>query len=396
MYHSPVLRALRILSVLLIISMITAQLPGESERIEQELIHYNPRIKFITNARDLIWNALEEDRFSKADSLIRFMDDRFEEEKIHWLYPSERLLIGLIKGSAESIRNVGNLTLVFDSSLRDELTFITPDDGLFSLLSRHYKEHRDKVKERILKNRLTQEEQDFFHLLDMYIMDETNEKQTAMNEKCDAFLTRYPDSAYNEIIRKNFRYKLMPTGNSVSLGMFAGYAGTGGTLGEVFPVSSSFGVNVDYTFRNWFFNLDITISDPTGLTREISSGNDVFDPDNTYNINISQMNFGHIYSFQKFMVIPFAGINFSNIEETAYKTRGIRSSFAPGYGYGIQVEIPFYGKSNVFSILKYSVIVRVGKNHLDFSDIFENDIAGDFTYAQIGFGMRTTFFKRDY
>ena len=179
--------------------------------LESEISNYQlPDEIYISKARQMLADEMKNRNEDKIKEIVTHLLEKYEYSQVVPLYPWERFIIALEIDSPE----IGLKT--FDEIINPKDTYehyIFPKKDALSMESDKLLFHNHSIYvTQIITSNLNDEQKMLFEVFLDGISNDTVETidQNKVNEKCDTFLEKYPDSDYYDFVKEQLRFVIIP------------------------------------------------------------------------------------------------------------------------------------------------------------------------------------------
>jgi hypothetical protein len=265
------------------------------------------------------------------------------------LYLQEKILLrywlGQFKALPELIVNPDPL----DLQISDTVIILPPEDDLFTTLLNKVSNQAAYIKTVIEQNdSLNQEEKDFLTLSLDYFLGESHVSQEQLNQQSKAFIKKYPNSEYRNLIIDSYYLKYEKSKFGIDLSLLGGYHVNSGNVATLFDNGFALGLGIGVVHKSWILQTAIH----TGISRpkrDIYLNDTRWEYNHSSNIFQFESSIGHIINDQKRLsFIPFLGIGTTSIspvisteaDEEYYRGVAFKAKFTSYAGIGIRFKVP--------------------------------------------------------
>ena len=179
--------------------------------LESEISNYQLSDEiYISKARQMLADEIRDRNEDKVKDIVTHLLEKYEYSHSVPLYPWERFIIALEADSLE----LGLKTL--EDIIKPKETYINylyPKQDALSMESEKLLFHNYSIYvTQIITSNLNNEQKMLFQVFLEGISNGTVEKidQKKVNEKCDTFLEKYPNSDYYDFVREQLRFVIVP------------------------------------------------------------------------------------------------------------------------------------------------------------------------------------------
>ncbi len=234
----------------------------------------------------------------------------------------------------------------------------------------------------------------------------TEINQDMLNSIADEFLSTYPNSEYEKIVRKHIRYKWSPSKWGFVAEFFTGY----GIFTESLESNYTNNIPLGVAFDIYYKNFTLYLRDYIGFSKtknDIPYDDGLWEKGSQVRVFLPEASLGYVILDNKLIKFaPFAGIASTHIAPTTHDTDNepslekVALDFTTTYTIGFNIDIKLgrskipmvsYGPESSYWFLR----LRYAFNFPQFENKFD-DVNGNMHYLTIGLGGFGSKLKRDY
>lgn len=374
--------------------------------LEQEILaQEDTNLEIIMKSRNLILENLYTGNFEKIKQITEYLEREYKDADYIPIWYVERLLLSYCIRDYDYI--LDKLKLPEPENNTDEEKIYPPNDKLGLKLGEYLSNKYMMVKGEISSfSNINIEHQDFLILALDFLLYKFGQtpfvSQAGLNFESDTFLQTYPESEYEDFIRKNIRYVVKTS--DWGLGIEAGLGGgiLIGDLKSYFNSHPVLGFAFEGNYKNLFLTLNLDIG--IGSSKNSFEYNGVWKDDLKLNFDMLKAAIGYnVFENESFRIIPFTGMGAMKIQppEEVKKEAGndVSLGFSALYSIGINTDYKFSPRYFP-SILgteqgTYYLRLRAGYNLPTFNSD-DNRFNGGILFFQIIFGSFGKKAYRDY
>ena len=245
-----------------------APLVGQTnDSIRQEILGQpSSKLEILSKGRRLLLENLQKGDLFKVmeikDALISEADNNVNEvffpgEYSLILYWTEEYpdLLAYIKSDAGNVEDFRSERM---------LDILASTDQLYKNISLKSAESYDMIIHFLDEAELTDVEKDFLELHLYWILFGPNrvteqEALAELNDRADAFLQKYPNSEFDEYVRRNIRFKLALNDWGIGYEIGLGYLGMQGEMAKQFKDGFLLKLSVDGTYKKTMLSLNLNV-----------------------------------------------------------------------------------------------------------------------------------------
>jgi hypothetical protein len=399
------LRSLATFSVLFLGICSTAF--GQNDSIRNEILSYPaPKSETINRGRNMIIDLLVANDQNKVRKVLNYLIEEEENQYYLAFYPGEKWL--LYYWTEQYDKLIESILYHDTIDWQSNRSLILPnEDLLIQKLRQIVRSEESVIKSQIKLTDLNEMDKAFLELHFNYLMETLNEEkdQDYLNTSANQFLASYPNSGYEQFVRRNIRYVYKISQWGAAYELFTGGGIFSGGLQRNFKNVYSFGIAGEIAYKDLtgYFRISIghsktkdSISFSTGTWRGGENAE----------LLIFESSIGYTtFENNRFKVSPFIGFSSAGIAPSEtdkekfpeYEDVGLKYTMA--YTLGVNMDIKFktaqrwigFGpnESYRFIRLRYSYIMPQ-------FDRKYNGFSGDLHCITIGFGAFARAMNRDF
>lgn len=327
---------------------------AQTDSLRREILNYREsKTETIGKGRRLILDKFLEGDQQKVQEIFKYLIENEEDEDYLAFYPHEKLLLYYwTEQYAPILQALANFDSVVTATVH---TQIRPrEDMLYPKLGAYFLEKQAEAKSKIHFSDLSESEKEILKLnLDYLLIDsnQPSETQENLNVQANKFLADYPNSKYEDYIRKNIRVQLLPSKWGFAFEFFSGYGFFTEDLKSSFNNSIPIGIALDIEYKRCVLYLRNYIGfSKTKNNIPFESGTWVKDAQ--ARVFLPEASFGYILLDNKYVkLVPFLGISSADISPTTHDVEKIPEyedvglSFTTTYTSGLNMDLKL-GKPN--------------------------------------------------
>lgn len=251
-----------------------APLVGQTnDSIRQEILGQpSSKLEILSKGRRLLLENLQKGDLFKVmeikDALISEADNNVNEvffpgEYSLILYWTEEYpdLLAYIKSDAGNVENFRSERM---------LDMLASTDQLYKNISIKSAESYDVIIHFLDEAQLSDVEKDFLELHLYWMLFGPNrvteqEALAELNDRADAFLQKYPNSEFDQYVRRNIRFKLALDDWGIGYEIAMGYAGMQGNMANQFKDGFLFRLTVDGSYKKTILSLNLNMGGSSTL-----------------------------------------------------------------------------------------------------------------------------------
>jgi hypothetical protein len=227
----------------------------------------------------------------------------------------------------------------------------------------------------------------------------TESSQDTLNRSADNFLNTYPESEYNNFVKQNIRFKLVPNNWGFACEFFSGYGIFTGKIHNNFTNNIPLGAAFDICFKRF----ELYLRDYIGFNntkKDLDYSTGTYKKKSPTRVFLPEASFGYAaLDRDRFKLAPFVGIGWLNVCPPSSKTNKIQelneiSISALFCNFGTNFDLKFGKKdysfrpksSYGFMRIRYGFCLAIKRKEgiIDYSH-----------YITIGFGVLARGVKRE-
>lgn len=400
------LKYLILLAFISAISFMNAQTtpPVFTNNIEKEIINYtDSTADLIRKGRSLLLERLQADDFQKVKEIKDYLKNQVENRDYMALFPLEHwILLYWTREYVDLLNTIKNP----DAFEYVHVRRIKPqEDILYDRLREKSLKSFDKLSYNVQSSDLPSVDKDFLVLYLNAILsgNESGITQEKLNDLSDEFLTKHPDSEYEDYVRSTFRYVYKPSKWGFAYEFFTGYGVNNNQLSDRFRNNIPIGIAFDVQYKDFVLYLRDYIGF-SKLKKDIFYPDGVWQEKSQVRVFIPEATLGYVLRDEsRLKVAPFAGIGaviYSPTENDVKSEPFLRDADFGSFSYiaGLNLDIKLGQKKDILALNKdagYGFIrIRYGYCLPRFSKK-HSDMMGNMHYITIGIGAFGRRIKRD-
>lgn len=336
---------------------------AQTDSLKNEIINYkDSKVLLINKGRLLITDKFIEGNIDKATDVFEYLSNKVEDSAHFAFYPHEKQLIYYWTAKYDLIlKDILNYDPLY-SQIQYYPNYLPLFDSLYSILLSKSRVQREMIRAQIDSSGLTDKKKEFLKLnFDFQISqmdrgryytpyscyDEIN--QDSLNQFADRYLSIYPNTEYENFIRKYIRYKFIASKWSYGFEAGYGYLALTKDLHRKFKDINCLGLGFHFSYNKFIFFLS-TFMGSGDLRDSILYESTRWEKDAHMDINIMGASIGYnLYKNPRVKTIPFIGISSTSIHPGAndikknpqYKNIDLNTTT---YSIGLNLEYqPFSG-----------------------------------------------------
>lgn len=382
---------------------------AQTDSLRREILNYREsKTETIGKGRRLLLEKFLEGDKQKVQEIFRYLVENEEDEDYLAFYPHEKLLLYYwTEQYSPILKGLANFDSVITATVN---TQIRPrEDMLYPKLAGYFLEMRAEIKSKIHFSDLSESEKELLKLNLDYLLTDSNqpsEAQEDLNVQANKFLADYPNTKYEDYIRKNIRIQLSPSKCGYAFEFFSGYGFFTENLESNFKNSIPMGIAFDIDYKRYVLYLRNYIGfSKTKNNIPFESGTWVKDAQ--ARVFLPEASFGYTLLDNKYVkLVPFIGISSADISPTTHDLEKIPEyenvglSFTTTYTSGLNLDLKLGETNN--AMLNYGpeqsywfARIRYSYNSPQFSGKYTG-FNGNFHSITIGIGGFGRALRRDY
>lgn len=380
---------------------------GQNDSIQQEILNYSEsRTELISKGRRFLLEKFLEGDLEKVEQVKDYLLQEVQNEDYLALYPGEHWLILYWTGEHEELLPI--ISSFGEQEMKEFQKMIKPNyDMLYDKLREKSRDSLAQLQAAVLNSRLKEEDHDFLLLYLKFLLTDPADperEQSRMNELANDFLATYPGSEYEEVIRKNIRYELVPSHWGFGFEFFTGYADFTDGLSEHYQNNIPIGIAFDIEYKRLILYLRNYIGFSfTKQDRTFDGG--VWEEDSQVRIYLPEASLGYaLVNTNKLKISPFAGIASTSIGPTDYDLEQepdleqVDLGFTTTYTAGINLDIKLNWGADTSSMYHaaygyWFLRLRYAYTRPQFQDHYPG-FSGNMHYLTVGIGALSRKAKR--
>ncbi len=243
---------------------LTAAVSQTNDSIRQEILAQpSSKLEILSKGRNYLLENLERGDLYKVkeikDALVHEMDNDINEV----FFPAEYVLILYwTEEYAELLSYLQSVDTTITEFRPDRLrNMLASTDNLYENISLKSAESYSVMTHFLDDASLTEVEKDFLELNLCWLLfgrstGKEREVHSEVNDKADVFLTKHPNSAFEQIVRRSIRYKIVSGNWGGGCEIALGYAGMQGEMAKQFKDAFLFRLSLDGSYKKMFLTLN--------------------------------------------------------------------------------------------------------------------------------------------
>lgn len=292
---------------------------AQQDSLQREILDYpGTKSQIISSGRNLLRDRFLEGDLEKVKEIRNYLMNEVQNEDYLALYPGEYWLLLYWTGEYEELLES---IMTFDDAAMKKLQhqIHPPYDMLFSKLQERTGSRKKEVENDLLAGDLQATEEDFLLLYLEYLLadsEDAHREQARINNLADTFLTKHPNSTYENYVRENLRFRYVRTKWGLAFEFFSGYGLLTGELSEEFQNSIPMGIAFDVEYNDFTLYLRNYIGFSfTKKERPYNGG--VWEEDSQVRVYLPEASLGYaVIDNSRIKLSPFAGIASTSISPT--------------------------------------------------------------------------------
>lgn len=328
-------------------------LSAQENNVKDQILSYkDSEYNFVNKGRRLLIDNLQAFKIEEAINVKNGLLNEFEGSVTEAFYNSE--YIHLLYWTREFDELLNYLKQVdFNHPVSNNVRVSAQTDNFFMAVYAHTVENKDILEIEIKHTLLNEMERDFLLLLLNDIANPTPQSELAnsehlakINEMADQFLTHYPDSPYNGIVREQIRLVFKETDWGLYLDFVLGATLNQGDISRQFRNGPAAGMLFEYRHRKLMGMLGFDVASQT-LKQDLPVNNTVWKKGSSSTLGSGYLNAGYLaFENRRWSIYPYAGIGytgFSAVEKDIKEDENLDklrlNSFFTQLGVGIDLKI---------------------------------------------------------
>ena len=373
----------------------------QKDTIQKEILNFgDSKSELIAKGRGLLMEKFITNDFKKVKEIKDYLLSAVVNNDYVVFYPAEYILITYFTQDYDEILE----SITRYSSFVDEASErrIKPQDDLLldKILSKS-RQSRVFLYRSIDSADLNDSDKEFLIInLESILSVNSDQFQPWLNILADNYLENYPDSRYNDYIRKYVRYEITPSNYGIGVEFLSGLGCFTNDLENIYKNNLNLGVAFDFYYRKFAVYLR-TNSGICRTKRDITYSNGVWAKNSPVQISLFDAHIGFPIAENNYLKLsPVIGIGAAEIGPPQGKVdenpdlNQVTLKFSTIYSLGMNLEInlkrvyydsgEWFGHGpeqfNLFLRLRYTY------NHMQFDRKY-NGYSGDMHFLTIGFGF---------
>lgn len=389
-----------LLSVLLLISnTLLSQIDSIQDAI---LKHSETKSILISKGRALLLDKFIEGDINEVKKIKDYLKDEVANKDYVAFYPAEHWT--LLYWTKEYTELLNSITKYDSIKIIEFNKKIKPQhDFLYMKIKNRSIDSLSILESNLQDSKLNDISKEFLTLNLKGLLSDSQSStinQDTLNLLSDNFLNKYPNSEYEQFIRKYIRHKRVPSKWGFGYEFFSGYGLFTDELKNKFKDNIPIGVAFDISYKK--FNL--YLRDYIGFSKtknDILYSNGIWKKNSQVRIIIPEASVGYtVFDNKHLTFAPFAGISGTiisatehdiDVDENLDNVEKNTISYTAGLNFDIKLKrkINRYENSFWFMRVRYGyTLPQYNLNHLGYS--------GNMHYITIGFGQFGRFMKDEY
>jgi hypothetical protein len=373
----------------------------------------NSKSEFISKGRKLLLDKFQENDMEGVKEMKNYLINEVEDLYYAAFYRSEYLLILYwTREYDELLKIISRVTpyipefsvhpSIFYTSFytRYDARTYPPSDMFSARLKSRSERGISTIINQIESADFSSEDKEFLKINFESLIMRNESSQERINVLADNFLKAYPESKFNDYVKKNVKYKLVLHNWGIAIEIFSGGLFFTGGLSESFRNAIPLGVAMDISYKK--FELFFRIPNGFGKSRE-----DIVYPVGIYKKGspietiFPEASFGYaIFDEDELKLSPFIGVGGMYIappsrkNKTEPKMEDFSSTCAV---FGINLDIKFGKKGSSFRPKSVYGFLRIRYGF--YSAFFEkknDNLFGNAHYLSVGLGINVKGVRREY
>jgi hypothetical protein len=372
----------------------------------------------ISRARRALLDKFLEDDFEATAKLTAYLKDELEDENYTTLYPSEYWMLCYWLGNYEKIieelfeweqdsENVPTKYAHYMSVANSGPKIAPQNDVLYEKLKSASIGSKPFLHTKLHESPLDEMEKDFLAMfLDNIVSDrisyyyayQTDERER-LNDTADAFLEKYPGSAYEDFTRKYLRYKTEMSKWGIGYDLGGGVSVFDGNIAQTLNTGGSFNLGLDVIYARFTVQMRLLFSF-CSLKNDMELGyNTVWEKKYVTQLITPELSLAfNVLDTDFLRIAPFGGISpllFSPNEKSIEDNPDLKDTKfnSPGYVFGMNFDWKF-GDKYTFGMIRLRYGFYNSLYHEKYPDFPE--LNGHFHNISISIGMSSRNQKRSY
>ena len=365
----------------------------QTDSLRSEILRYkDEKEETIIKGRKLTLARFMENDKNKVSELLKYLETQENEDYLIF-YPAEKwLLYYWTQQYKKVMKGVEDINSTYFTEMNRKIK--PPKDLLPIKIREKLFQQRQEIKQQIFQSTLTEPEKKFLALNFDYLLASYDNKeitQDTLNVLSDKYLQDYPQSHFDNYVRKYIRYEFVPSKWGFAFEFFSGYGIFTDNLEKNFKNNVPVGVAFDICYKKFA----LYMRDYIGFSKtkdSIQFKDGTWRKDAQVRVYLPEASLGYtIIDNRFFKIAPFVGISSTDISPTDYDKKkypeyeNIDLTFTTTYTLGINLDFKL-NFNNKNSDPSYGFVrVRYAYNKPQFNWKYSG-FNGYFQYLTIGIG----------
>lgn len=351
-----------ILTTFIFCLCLTAVVGQTNDSIRQEILQQsNSKLEVLTKGRSYLLENLQKGDLYKVkeikDALLKEVDNDVNEV----FYAGEySLILYWTEEYGDLLAYIQSTTDSNDKYTERRLrSMLASTDLLYKRISEKSAESYDVMIHFLDEAKLTNVQKDFLELHLYWMLfgpNNVNETEALaeLNNRADAFLQAYPNSEYEQHVRRNIRYKLGQSDWGLGWEIALGYAGKQGNMATQFGDAFLMRLSLDGSYKKTILSLNLNVGGGSTKVDLPYKDTQWYKGSHAMMTGIDLTLGYRLMEVQKFSFTPFVGFGAINFgpgtkEIEADKVLENLNFTAQNYLAGINCTFDFRNKDNPFN-----------------------------------------------
>lgn len=339
---------MRNFSLFILVLLLAVPGFGQNDSIQQEILNYSEsKTELISKGRRFLLEKFLGGDMEKVKQIKDYLVQEVQNEDYLALYPGEHWLILYWTGEHEELLPL--LSSFGEEEMAELQKKIKPNhDMLYDKLTEKSRNSLAQLQASVLDSELKDEDYDFLLLYLKFLLTDPAEperEQNRINQLANVFLSTYPNSKYEKVIRNNIRYVLVPSRWGADFEFFTGYGYFTDALSDHYQNNIPIGIAFDFEYDKFTLFLRNYIGFSfTRKDRPFNGG--VWKEDSQVRVYLPEASLGYaVVNSRKLKISPFAGIGSTSISATEYDLQRepdleqVELDFTTTYMAGVNLDI---------------------------------------------------------
>ena len=409
--------SIRKMLITVILTIFTFQLFCQIDSVERQILNYDDaKSVIISKGRSLLLDKFLENDMDKVKEIKNYLIEKGEDENYIALYPAEywlvlywtneyeELLTSIMKFEMPFVEYHFYPTSItrFYSSKYDNRIFPLPD-MLYAKLLQYSKEKEDEIITQIQSANISFEKKTFLLMNFESLIKKSESYQDTLNTQADSYVKTYPDSEYNDYIKKYIKYKFVLGNLGVAFEFFFGMNFPMGEIKNDYGDDVLGGGAIDVYYKKFEFVLRM-FGGSLSLKKDMDYSKGVYPKDSTMTAFLPELSFGYaVFENHRIKLAPFLGIGGLFIHTSSENRKKIPelkelsvSAFTLNFGTSFDIRFSkkpkykYYPNSfDGFIRIRYNFCLPIYSNQYD-------AVSGQMHTITIGIGCFARDLKREY